>query len=65
MKYLVTIDRVAILDLITAVDELTKLVGNQNKPKTLEDLENENEKLRWINKLVLTSMESYKKHNEK
>lgn len=65
MTDLVTIDRVAILDLIVAITELTKLVADQNKPKTIEDLEQKKLKLRYIDKLVCTSMESYKKHNEK
>lgn len=65
MKDLVTIDRVAILDLLTAVTELTKIVADSGKPKTIEDLEETNLKIKYIDKLVCTSMESYKKHNEK
>lgn len=64
MSDLVTIDRGALQDLITAVNILTLLIQDSHKTKTTEDLENENTKLRYANKLILTSMQSYEKHNQ-
>lgn len=64
MSDLVKIDRAALLDLIQAVNDLTVIVANSNQQKTIEDLEHENNKLKYVNKLVRTSMESYEKHNQ-
>jgi hypothetical protein len=64
MADLITIDRGAFMDLIQAVTELTNMLSKGYKqPYTVSELEEENLKLKYINKLILTSMESYKKHN--
>lgn len=63
MTDLVKIDRAALLDLIAAINELTVMVDNGGKPKTIDQLNQENAKLKYVNKLVTTSIESYSKHN--
>ena len=59
MKDLVTIERTALSDLIHAIILLTKLVANPPQPT-----EEENQRIAYINKLILTATESYNKHNK-
>lgn len=64
MSDLVKIDRGALLDLIQAISELTTLIANGSKPKTVQDLIDENNKIKYVDKLFETAMNSYKNNNE-
>lgn len=60
MTDIVTIDRTALSDLIHACSLLTELVANPSALPT----EEENQRIAYINKLILTATESYNKHNK-
>lgn len=58
MADLIVLDRSAMLDLTTAISILTEMVRNPQPPT--DELNN---KIKYVNKLVLTSMASFEKHN--
>lgn len=63
MKDLVTIDRGALQDLISAIDIMAELLRHKSQDQTLEGITQDNEKLKYVNKLVKTSIQSFDKHN--
>jgi hypothetical protein len=64
MSDLVKIDRGALLDLIKAISELTNIIANGSKDKSVQDLIDENNKIKYVDKLFQTAMESYKTNNQ-
>lgn len=62
-KDLVQIDRGALQDLMKAIEMLTDLIRNKGKERSLEEIKQDNEKLKYVNKLVLTSMASFENNN--
>jgi len=64
MSDLVKIDRGALLDLTKAIEILANVMSNKNKERTLEEMESDNDRLMYVNKLVITAMASFDKHNQ-
>jgi hypothetical protein len=60
MSDIVKIDRSALSDLIHACSLLTELVANPSPVPT----EEENQRIAYINKLIITATQSYNKHNK-
>lgn len=61
MEDLVIMDRNALADLVIAVNMLTKIIKTHNEHNMMPD--EELDKLRYINKLIETAMQSFDNHN--
>lgn len=64
MSDLVKIDRAALLDLVQAVRDLTNIIVQSGNYQSIEELERSVDKLKYVNKLITTSVQSYEKNNQ-